>query len=246
LVLVVAQVLRMHPVASPEWTEFSIGPAAGESAAIQSGTMRADGVSLKAALATAYDIPAVRVIAPPWLAETRYSINAAVDVERSGAFRSLLRQELNNRLRLETHLEVRPFEIFVLTATDAPRLEHSRGNTPGIWIDKRTARFQDASMELVASGLQAILGKPVIDETGITGAHNLELAWGDDRTAAVTAALRDRFGLRLSPATRDMEALIVDSVRRDPSLLLLAEIGRLTRAAPSNLRHRIAQALTIQ
>jgi hypothetical protein len=32
--------------------------------------------------------------------------------------------------------------------------------------------------------------------------------------------------------TQDLEAVIVDNIRRDPALLLLAEVGRMTRGAP--------------
>jgi uncharacterized protein (TIGR03435 family) len=240
-----AVALRMERPASADWTEFSIGPASGESASIQSGAMRADGITLKVALATAYDMPAVRVIGPPWLNETRYSIHAVAGLDAPDSFRSLLQQELQNRLRLETHVEVRPFDVFVLTATEALRLEPSHGKNTNTWIHQRDARLQDASMDRLASALQAVLGRPVIDETGITGSYDLEFGWGEDRVASVTTTLRDQFGLRLSPGTRDMEALIVDGIRRDASLVLLEHVGRLTRGAPPHFRRQIADILRI-
>ena len=139
---------------------------------------------------------------------------------------------------------MRPFDVFVLTATDAPRLERARGRKSRISVDEREAHVQEASMQ-AASALQGILGKPVIDETGITGWYNLEFGWGDDRVASVTSVLQDRFGLRLSPGHRNMEALIVDRVRRDAALVLLAQIARVTRSAPPHLRQRIADVLRI-
>ena len=101
-------------------------------------------------------------------------------------------------------------------------------------------------MQGLVSALQSILGKPVIDETGITGTYDLELDWGEDRVASVTAALRDRFGLQLSAGKRDMEALIVDSVRREASLVLLSQVGRATRKAPAQVRRQISNVLTIR
>jgi hypothetical protein len=74
----------------------------------------------------------------------------------------------------------------------------------------------------------------------------MEFGWGEDRIASVTATLRDRFGLRLSPGTRDIEALIVDKIRRDPALVLFDGIGRLTRAAPAGLRQTIADVLIVR
>jgi uncharacterized protein (TIGR03435 family) len=238
--------VRMQPNASADWMQFSIGPASGDSASINTTTLRADGVTLKVALATAYGIPAVRVVGPPWLNETRYSLNAVVGVDESEAFRPLLQQELNKRLGLETHVEVRPFEVFVLTATDTPRLERAPVSGPSTWISKHDVRMRDGSMADLASALQGILGRPVIDQTGIAGSYNMEFDWGEDRVGSVTAALRDRFGLRLMPETRDMDALVVDRIRRDAALVLLAQVGRLTRAAPPLVRQQIANVLTMR
>jgi uncharacterized protein (TIGR03435 family) len=246
VVVLTAVVLRMDRPASAAWTEFSMGPASGRSASIGTNTIRSDGMTLKMAVATAYDVPAVRVIAPAWLARTRYSINAVVGTEASATFRSLLQQELNNRLHLETHFEVRPFDVFVLTATDAPRLGRASGNNVRIWVRDKDAQLQDASMAGLGSALEGILGKPVIDETGITGSYNFEFGWGEDRVESVTRVMRNRFGLTLSPARRDMEALIVDRIRRDAALVLLAEIGRITSKTPPQLRRQIAELLTIR
>jgi uncharacterized protein (TIGR03435 family) len=236
----------MHGRSAGPWLEFSIGPASGTSVSMGPALIRSSGVTLEAALAAAYDVPTVRVIGPEWLGRTRYSINAVVGVDETESFQRLLQEELKNRLRLQAHLEVRPFDVFVLTADGPPRLEPARGANPRIWVHERDAQFQEATMERVAAVLQGILGRPVIDETGMTGSYNLDVAWGDDVVGSVTAALADRFGLRLSPARRDMEALVIDSVRRDAAMVVLAEVGRFTRGAPPRIRQGIARILTIR
>jgi uncharacterized protein (TIGR03435 family) len=98
----------------------------------------------------------------------------------------------------------------------------------------------------LASALEAILGRPVIDETGIAGSYDFEFGWSKDRVAAITAALREQYGLLLTPGKRDLEALIVDGIERDPALILLEHVGRLTRNAPPYFRQRIADILTIR
>ena len=246
LLLLCGLVLRAHkPAASSQWKEFSIGPASGKSVSINPGLVRSEGITLKVALAVAYQIPAVRVIGPPWLAETRYAIHAVVAPEAPDVFRPLFQQELKKRLRLETHLEVRPFDVFVLTATGSPRLDRAKGEEPGAWIHESDAELRGASMERLAAALQSILGKPVIDETGITGSYNLEFGWGEDRVTSVTSEIHDEFGLQLSPGKRDLEALIVDSIQPDRSLTLLAQIGHLTDGAPPGLRRRISSLLAV-
>jgi len=62
----------------------------------------------------------------------------------------------------------------------------------------------------------------------------------------VSATLRDRFGLRLSPGTRDMDTLIVDRIQRDPALVLFDQLGRITRAAPAPVRRGIAEVSTMR
>jgi uncharacterized protein (TIGR03435 family) len=241
-----AAALHRRPESSAAWLEFSIGPASGDSASISTHTIRADGITAKMALAVAYQVPTVRIVGPRWLDDTRYALRAAVGVEQADSFRPLLRQELENRLGLETHVERRPFDVFVLTAPEAPRLEAGREKNPSIWIGVREATLRDASLERLASGIQGVVGRPVIDETGITGVYHFEFQWGEDPIDSITAALRDRYGLHLSAATRTLDALIVDGVHRDPSMLLLGHVGRATRSAPPEIRRQIAGLLTIR
>ena len=73
----------------------------------------------------------------------------------------------------------------------------------------------------------------------------MTLPWGQDRVASVTATLRDRFDLRLTPVQRNLEVLIVDNARRDAALLLLSGIGHLARAAPTPVRDRIARVFQL-
>jgi uncharacterized protein (TIGR03435 family) len=240
-----AVVLHRHQ-RSEKWLEFSIGPASGDSTSINPTMIRSDGMTLKIALATAFDIPAARVIGPNWLGQTRYAITAVVSLDDQASFRSLLQEELKNRLNLQTHLEVRPFDVLVLSATGTPRLQRARHTDTGTWVSYEKAVLRDATMERLASALQSIAGRPVVDETGITGKYDLDFGWGEDRVASLTAVLQDRFGLRLSPEKREMEALIVDSIRRDAGLVLLEGADRLTRGAPPDIRRKIANLLTVR
>jgi uncharacterized protein (TIGR03435 family) len=246
IVIVGSAVVLHRQQRSEKWLEFSIGPASGDSTSINPTMIRSDGMTLEVALATAFDIPAARVIGPNWLGQTRYAITAVVSLDDQASFRSLLQEELKNRLNLQTHLEVRPFDVLVLNATGTPRLQRARHTDTGTWVSYEKAVLRDATMERLASALQSIAGRPVVDETGITGKYDLDFGWGEDRVASLTAVLHDRFGLRLSPEKREMEALIVDSIRRDAGLVLLEGADRLTRGAPPDVRRKIANLLTVR
>jgi uncharacterized protein (TIGR03435 family) len=238
-------VLEFHGQASGQWVRFSIGPSSGNSAWIGPTIVRADGLTLRQALATAYDVPAVRVIGPPWISQVRYSIDASVAPERADSFRALLRQELERRAGVKTHTTVRPFDVFVLSASATPRLERGIGDGVKVWMHEADVQMQDVSMKDLASALQSILGTPVIDETGIEGSYNMDFAWTRDRVESVTSTLDRKFGLRLARDKRDLSVLIVDDIRRDAAMLLLDHVGRLTARAPASFRRQVARILTV-
>jgi uncharacterized protein (TIGR03435 family) len=235
---------------SPHWERFSIGPASGPSSNVQLDGIRADGISLKNAIALAYDVPTIRVIAPDWMAERRYSLEALVprnavnDASRS--WRPLLQQELSSLLRLQTHLEQRPFEVLVLTAAPVQRLTPAPGGGFSAWVDERRARLRNATTADLAQVLNGIVGMPVVDETKLRGVYDLEFGWREDRIPSVTTVLEEQYGLRLSTGTRDLEALVVDEAHRNLSLVLVAQVERATRRAPGAVRRHVAGLMAIR
>jgi len=227
------------------WIEFSIGPAFGRSASIQPTLIRADGITLKRAISTAYDIPMVQVIGPGWPDRTRYAITAIANAREARAFKRYLKEELDARLNLTTHVERRTFDVFVLRAPSPPRLERAP-RRPSTALHDHDMELGGVSMEDLASALQLVLGRPVLDDTRIGGTYNMRLEWGEDRAATLTAALRDQFALQLASERREMDALIVDSMRPDTSLVLLDHVGRVSQNAPQVVRSHLARWLTIR
>ena len=100
-------------------------------------------------------------------------------------------------------------------------------------------------MAHITDALQLILGKPVVDKTGLSERYDFEVTWQNPPLEPVTSAFRDRFGLDLTPARVEMETLVIDHARRDPALFLLAQAGRLTRFAPAFVRNGVSSALMI-
>jgi uncharacterized protein (TIGR03435 family) len=187
----------------------------------------------------------VRIIGPEWLDQTRYAITAVADARDARAFKAYLKEELDARLNLSTHVERRMFDVFILHAPSSPRLEHAP-RRPSTVLHDRDMELGGVSMEDLALALQLVLGRSVLDETRIAGTYNMRLEWGEDRTATLTAALRDEFGLQLTAESREMDALIVDSVNPDTSLVLLDHVGRMSRSAPQVVRAHLARWLTIR
>jgi uncharacterized protein (TIGR03435 family) len=244
-IVAIVACIRLQPAPSREWKEFAIGPAAGISLSINpySG-IRGDGASLLPLLAWVNGLPRVRVIGPESL-QTRFAIVAAVYDENPDTLRSLLRRELESRFRLETHKETRPFDVWVLTATARPALEPVTNGRPSSRIQGRSMKLTGPIGNLTGD-LQLVLGRPVVDETGLRGDYTMEFTWSKDRDESVAAALYDKFGLLLTPGQRNLDALVVDRIRPDMAMAIFSGIDRLTKFAPPGLRHSVSRALTIQ
>jgi len=69
------------------------------------------------------------------------------------------------------------------------------------------------SLSLLANSLSRMVGKPVINQTGLTGNFDVRLTWRPDRASPPTALLavvREQLGLDLVSQTRPTDVLVVD------------------------------------
>lgn len=65
-------------------------------------------------------------------------------------------------------------------------------------------------LDSLTSMLEEVIGRPVVDETGIEGAYDYELRWDPQRPESVLSAVREQLGLELREARRPIEFLIVE------------------------------------
>jgi uncharacterized protein (TIGR03435 family) len=244
-ILATVACIRLQPAPSREWKEFAIGPAAGVSVLINPGVIRGDGASLLTLLAWVHRLPAVRVIGPELL-QTRFALVAAVYDEDPETLRSMLDRELVSRFHLKTHMESRAFDVLVLTSTARPALAPVTNSQSSTSILGRSVKLTGSPIGNLAGALQSVLGRPVVDETGMQGKYTLELVWGEDREESIVAALREKFGLLLTPGARNLEALVVDRIQPGMAMAIFSGIDRVARFAPPGLRHSISRALTIR
>jgi len=79
-----------------------------------------------------------------------------------------------------------------------------------------------APVSVIAAPIQFVLGRPVIDRTGLTGRFDIELQFAGtgpltaadtpDAPASVFTAVQEQLGLRLEPRKEKMDVLVIDSV----------------------------------
>jgi len=72
----------------------------------------------------------------------------------------------------------------------------------------------------LAGALQAIVGRPVLDHTGLSGFYDVNLTYVDDALAgdvtgpSIFTAVRDELGLKLDSTKVPVEMLVIDHIER--------------------------------
>jgi uncharacterized protein (TIGR03435 family) len=197
-------------------------------------------------VAAAYNLPPRAISGgPDWIDSDPYDILATTPGEnRPGLDEQMLmlRNLLTERFQLKFHREQRELPVYTLSALKTgPKLNDSAApedaqpalvNTvfPG---EKILLPARNATMSQFASMMQrAVLDRPVLDKTGLSGRYDFDLEWTPDdtqfggnlppvspenaRKPDLFAALQQQLGLRLESARAPVDAIVIDSVQRPP------------------------------
>ena len=198
--------------------------------------------TVKGLIAAAYDLNLKTISGEPgWANSDHYDIEAitpgAVRPTRDEQM-AMLRALLKERFGLTFHREKKEFSIYGLeVAKGGPKLTASASSDvpptvgPGVvYPQKIVLPGRNATLGELASLFQrAILDRPVVDETGLAGRFDFDLAWAPDETqfggdvpkASETApslplfeAIQQQMGLRLEAKRGMVEAMVVDAVEK--------------------------------
>src|SRR5688500_4052440 len=214
------------------------------------------GTWLPPLIAEAFGVRTDQVTGPTWLTTERYDIVANIPPGATkDDFKLMLADLLRERFRLRFHMDSRIRPIYVLRAGNTgPRLKPTErraddATAPSVGrVDAEgcpivspnykgmvsrpvpgmmcwTAR--DVASADLARHLEQRAGRPVIDETGLTGRYDFKIRYeflgrgGDpgaaaDRAPSVFTAVEEQLGLKLEPSTQSFPALIIDSIEREP------------------------------
>jgi uncharacterized protein (TIGR03435 family) len=198
--------------------------------------------TLKLLLAAAYDLnPRTISGGPSWIESAHYDIVAVTpgDVRPTHDEQmSMLRSLLTDRFQLTFHREPKVFSIYELEVSKSgSKLKETTASNnpptvgPGVVYPQRIVLpARNATMGEFASLLQrAILDRPVVDKTGITGRYDFDLEWAPDETqfggdvptasaeapsAPLFSAIQQQLGLRLVATKGPVDALIIDKAER--------------------------------
>lgn len=192
------------------------------------GRVMLRGATFTQVLSTAYLVGGSQMILPSNLPAGRFDVLLTLAQNP----RQVLQGEIKKQFGIVGHMEMEDTDVFVLRVSQpgAPGLKISQRAGPQIGVDGlhlnlRGYKMTDTSGYDFIHLLSSVYGRPVLDETGLTDAYDIDLAWDSSVTfprppahgdaaflKEFTATLHNRLGLELVPANRPMEMLVVERV----------------------------------
>jgi uncharacterized protein (TIGR03435 family) len=167
--------------------------------------------------------------ASPRLSRRRWLAAASL----AGLFQSLLADRFQLRIHWETK-EVPMYRLIV--DRRGSKLKDSnpgaRSNQPvGTVVHSGMISGRQTEMSTLIYFLSVQLGRPITDETGLTGKYDFTLKWDPDgpdlpddggvplapREASIFSAVQEQLGLRLKGAKGPLKVLVIDGVARPPA-----------------------------
>lgn len=200
--------------------------------------------SLTDLIVYAYDIHKKQVIGgPEWADKDRYDISGVPDVEgapNNRQLRTMMQKLLADRFQLTFHHDKQELSVYILTvAKGGPKnLTKSDSKDDGFSVPIRpipggfTMPIRNALMtDFTGFALQgAVLDRPVLDHTEITGRYDFTLTWaplgtefdgklqpppaGDNPPPSLFTAIQEQLGLVLTPTKAPADVVVIDKAEK--------------------------------
>ena len=191
------------------------------------GQFNASNVTLRLLISRAYGVAEAQIRGGPgWIDTDTFDIaaraNTPLEMSRE-ELRPCLQELLADRFRLTIHREVkeRPVLSLVAAKRGATLTEHAGEGTPGIGASTGSGKAEitgrKATMARLAEYLSGQVGRPVVDNTGLTGEYDFRVQWTTEDGAngpSIFSALEEQLGLKLNAARGPIDTIVVDRAER--------------------------------
>jgi uncharacterized protein (TIGR03435 family) len=199
---------------------------------------------LSAILSFSYDVQAKQLIGlPPWADTDKYDIDGKPDGEGAPSgkqWKVMIQKMVAERFKLTFHREKKELAVYVLSvAKTGPKLTKSEGDPnglPGLFFRGKLGDLgvRNANMADFTGMMQeAVLDRPVLDQTGLTGRYDFTLIWtpDDSQFAGMGAkipppadganappnlytAIQEQIGLKLEATKAPADVMVIDHVEK--------------------------------
>lgn len=175
---------------------------------------------------------------PGWASRERFDVTAKVDPGDVARFEKLdfeHRQQmvqalLIDRFHLKAHHETRVQAVYELgVEPGGAKLHESKfGSAADISVQRKGGELvgREAVVSQLVSELSQVLGRTVVDKTGLTGRYDFQLRWTPDELQeggvqngaevwpSLFTAVKQQLGLKLSAARGPVECLVIEHIEQ--------------------------------
>lgn len=207
-------------------------------------------VTLNSLFASAYNVKLDLISgAPSWVENTHFDIEAKVASEDAEAVkkltqdqrRAMLRSLLEDRFHLKAHIETKTLPVYELVVTkggskltfaapDPPPSPDAKPDDPPksrgrMMISSNAFEGTDIQIDGFVLNLAYIVGRTVINKTGLTGKYDMKLKWTPEEQAmsadanssadagpSIFTAIEEQLGLKLVSGKGPVDTLVIDHV----------------------------------
>ncbi len=239
LALLASPALIAFPQTPVEFEVATIKPAppqpegrtsTGMSSDTETGKLNYTNVNLKEAIGKAYKVQQYQIAGPDWLNTERFDIVAKFPPHSAADQVPLMLQSLlADRFKLTLHRETKELPMYALVVgKNGAKFKTAESETGISSNSSRTHWHVSAkvSMHRFAEFLSDEAGRPVVDQTGLSGTYELTLDWAPDDAAtandatagpSIFTALQEQLGLKLDSTKGPVEMLVIDHAERTPT-----------------------------
>jgi len=210
------------------------------------GGLKVEHASLKSLIKSAYDLRDFQLSGVSgWMETERYVILAKGQFDGPSEYRKMndeqrkgmsalvskrLQNLLAERFHLVIHRETKELPVYALVVAKGGVKMAANTSPDGSPQSMTTGRAMfkatRASLQSIAASLASITGRPVRDETGLTGFYDLDVKWTPDAPVnpdsekppevgpTIFTALQEQLGLKLESRKGPVEIVVVDSAER--------------------------------
>jgi uncharacterized protein (TIGR03435 family) len=214
------------------------------------GGLQAGSIVLKRLIATAYSVTDYQIFGDAKLLDQKFDLDArAPGPAELGALRLMLRSLLDERLHLKFHQETRDLPIYSLvlaktgvnggpglvrnpegdcsiavTPQDVPSGSRPVAPCGTVSPGRGSITGRRGRVSQLADRLSTMLGRTVVDKTGLDGTYDIALTFApepppgaeatDPSGPSLFTALQEQLGLKLQAGKGPVEVIVVDSVEK--------------------------------
>jgi uncharacterized protein (TIGR03435 family) len=161
-------------------------------------------------------------------ADTVSALNKLARAERQSQRQQMFENLLADRFQLKFHHETRELPVYnLVVAKGGLKMQASTAEGSSSSMNNSSLSGKGMPIEGISFSVSNVVGRQVVDKTGLTGKYDFTLTWTPDEMGApsgasadadsgpsIFTALEEQLGLKLVPAKGPVDVIVVDHIER--------------------------------